>query len=117
MERDVRIQSEVYKELKVAFVSIEQQIKARKEEKKLLKFRVDLYNKCLDEHLLEKGSKIVRQHLDEARDEIKALDKIIEDLTIEKDAYRIELSVYEELFVEKLTPVSTEDGIEYTEAE
>ena len=35
MEKDTRLQDEIYKELKVSFTSVEQQIKAQKEEKKL----------------------------------------------------------------------------------
>ncbi len=33
MEKDTRLQDEIYKELKVSFTSVEQRIKAQKEEK------------------------------------------------------------------------------------
>lgn len=108
MEKDTKIQDEIYKELKVSFTSIEQQIKSQKEAKKLLKFRADLYNQCLDDHLLEKGSKLIRQHLDEVKAEMKAIDDHIEDLIVEKDAYRIELEVFEDKYREKLMPAKKE---------
>ena len=108
MEKDTRIQDEIYKELKVSFTSIEQQIKSQKEAKKLLKFRYDLYNQCLDDHLLEKGSKLIRQHLDEVKTEMKAIDDHIEELIIEKDAYRIELEVFEDRYREKMQPIKKE---------
>ena len=109
MEKDTRLQDEIYKELKVSFTSVEQQIKAQKEAKKLLKFRADLYNQCLDDHLLEKGSKLIRQHLDEVKSEIKLIDDHIEELIIEKDAYRIELEVFEDKYREKMMPVKKEE--------
>ena len=108
MEKDTRLQDEIYKELKVSFTSVEQRIKAQKEEKKLLKFRADLYNQCLDDHLLEKGSKLIRQHLDEVKAEMKLIDDHIEELIVEKDAYRIELEVFEDKYREKMMPVKKE---------
>lgn len=112
MEKDTRLQDEIYKELKVSFTSVEQQIKAQKEAKKLLKLRADLYNQCLDDHLLEKGSKVIRQHLDEVKAEIKLIDDHIEELTVEKDAYRIELEVFEDKYREKIVPVKKESDEE-----
>lgn len=100
MEKENKMKNEIYKELKVSFQSMEQQIKERKEYKELLKFKIDLYNKCLDDHLLEKGSKLIREHLDATKKEVKEVDKQIEDLTLEKDAYRIELEVFEDAFRE-----------------
>lgn len=114
MEKDTKMRDEIYKELKVSFTSVEQQIKAQKEEKKLLKLRADLYNQCLDDHLLEKGSKLIRQHLDEVKSEMKLIDDHIEELIMEKDAYRIELEVFEDMFREKLMPVKKEKEEEET---
>lgn len=98
MEKENKMKNEIYKELKVSFQSVEQQIKERKEYKEQLKFKIDLYNRCLDEHLLEKGSKLIREHLDETKEEVKAVDKQIESLAMQKDAYRIELEVFETSF-------------------
>ena len=84
MEKDTKLQDEIYKELK------------------------DLYNQCLDDHLLEKGSKLIRQHLDEVKAEIKLIDDHIEELIVEKDAYRIELEVFEDKYREKIMPVKKE---------
>lgn len=98
MEKENKMKNEIYKELKVSFQSMEQQIKERKEYKEQVKFKIDLYNKCLDDHLLDKGSKLIREHLEAAKKEVKEVDKQIEDLTIEKDAYRIELEVFEDAF-------------------
>lgn len=98
MEKENKMKNEIYKELKVSFQSVEQQIKEKKEYKEQLKFKIDLYNRCLDEHLLEKGSKLIREHLDETKEEVKAVDKQIEALVLEKDAYRIELEVFETSF-------------------
>lgn len=100
MEKENKMRNEIYKELKVSFQSVEQQIKERKEYKELLKFKINLYNKCLDDHLLEKGSKLIREHLDETKEEVKEVDKQIEELVLEKDAYRIELEVFEDAFRE-----------------
>lgn len=100
MEKENKMRNEVYKELKVSFQSVEQQIKERKEYKELLKFKINLYNKCLDDHLLEKGSKLIREHLDQTKEEVKEVDKHIEELVLEKDAYRIELEVFEDAFRE-----------------
>ena len=100
MEKENKMKNEIYKELKVSFQSVEQQIKEKKEDKEQLKFKIDLYNKCLDDHLLEKGSKLIREHLDETKEEVKEIDKQIEELVLEKDAYRIELEVFEDAFRE-----------------
>jgi hypothetical protein len=100
MEKENKVKNELYKELKVAFQTVEQQIKEKKEYKEQLKFKIDLYNKCLDDHLLEKGSKIIREHLDDTKKEVKEIDEQIEELVLEKDAYRIELEVFEDAFRE-----------------
>lgn len=100
MEKENRMKNEIYKELKVSFQSVEQQIKEKKEYKELLKFKINLYNKCLDDHLLEKGSKLIREHLDQTKEEVKEADEQIEALGLEKDAYRIELEVFEDAFRE-----------------
>ena len=84
--------------MKVAFQTAEQQIKEKKDYKEQLKFKIDLYNKCLDDHLLDKGSKLIREHLDDTKKEVKEVDKQIEDLIVERDAYRIEIEVFEQAF-------------------
>lgn len=98
MEKENKMKNEIYKELKVSFQSMEERIKERKEYKDQLKFKIDLFNKCLDDHLLEKGSKLIREHLEETKKEVKDVDKQIETLKLEKDAYRIELEVFEAEF-------------------
>ncbi len=98
MEKENKMKNEFYKELKVSFQAMEEQIKERKEYKDQLKLKIALYNKCLDDHLLEKGSKLIREHLDETKKEVKDVDKQIEDLKLQKDAYRIELEVFEAEF-------------------
>lgn len=98
-----KMRNEVYKEMKVAFQTAEQQIKEKKDYKDQLKFKIELYNKCLDDHLLDKGSKLIREHLDDTKKEVKEIDKQIEDLIIERDAYRIEIEVFEQAFRDQLT--------------
>lgn len=98
MEKENKMKNEFYKELKVSFQAMEEQIKKRKEYKDQLKLKIALYNKCLDDHLLEKGSKLIREHLDETKKEVKDVDKQIEELKLQKDAYRIELEVFEAEF-------------------
>lgn len=98
MEKENKMKNEFYKELKVSFQAMEEQIKERKEYKDQLKLKIALYNKCLDDHLLEKGSKLIREHLDETKKEVKDVDKQIEELKLQKDAYRIELEVFEAEF-------------------
>ena len=98
MEKDNKMKNEIYKELKVSFQGMEQKIKDKKDYKAQLKFKIDLYNKCLDDHLLEKGSRLIKEHLDETKKEVKEVDEQIEALMLEKDAYRIELEVFEAAF-------------------
>lgn len=98
MEKANQMKNEVYKELKVSFQGMEQKIKDKKDYKNQLKFKIDLYNKCLDDHLLEKGSRLIKEHLDETKKEVKEIDEQIEALMLEKDAYRIELEVFEAAF-------------------
>lgn len=93
-----KMKNDVYKEMKVAFQTAEQQIKAQEDYKKQLKFKIDLYNKCLDDHLLEKGSRVIREHLDATKKEVKEIDNKIEELMVERDAYRIEIAVFEAEF-------------------
>ena len=98
MEKANQMKNEVYKELKVSFQGMEQKIKDKKDYKAQLKFKIDLYNQCLDDHLLEKGSRLIKEHLDETKKEVKEIDEQIEALLLEKDAYRIELEVFEASF-------------------
>lgn len=98
MEKSNQMKNEIYKELKVSFQGMEQKIKDKKDYKTQLKFKIDLYNKCLDDHLLEKGSRLIKEHLDETKKEVKEIDEQIEALMLEKDAYRIELEVFEASF-------------------
>ncbi|GEM_PF-885554 len=117
MTRDKKLekmQNEVYMALKVDFNAMDQKIKEKQDYRKLLDFKAELYNKCLDDHLLEKGSKIVRVHLDEVHEEMHEVDKEIEEMIVLKDAYRIELEEFEDQYREKLQPVKMDGDEEET---
>ncbi len=91
----IRLKEKIYKELKVTFLSIEQQIKEIEDNKKEYEMKCDLYGQCLSEKLLSDGSDVVREHLAEAKGELEACDRELEKLRHQRDAFRIELEIYE----------------------
>lgn len=54
--KTVKIREKVYKELKVTFQSIEQQIKELEDTKAEYEFKYELYGQCLSEQLLSSGA-------------------------------------------------------------
>ena len=97
-DKQTKIYDEIYKELMVNYQSLEETIKQKKEEKNVLKLKNELYNKCLDDHLLEKGSKFIKEHLEENKQKVKDIDREVDELLIKKDAFRIELEVFQKEF-------------------
>ncbi len=94
--RTIVLREKIYKELKVTFQGIEQQIKNLEDKKTEILMKCEMYEECLDKHLLSSGSDIIKEHLSQARLELANTDIEIEKLKLEKDAYRIEISVQEE---------------------
>ncbi|MBR4758946.1 MAG: hypothetical protein IK078_02210 [Lachnospiraceae bacterium] len=91
----IRLKEKIYKELKVTFLSIEQQIKEIEDNKREYEMKCDLYGQCLSEKLLSDGSDVVKEHLAEAKGELEACDRELEKLRHQRDAFRIELEIYE----------------------
>ncbi len=91
----IKLKEKIYKELKVTFLSIEQQIKEIEDSRREYDMKCELYGQCLSEKLLSDGSDIVREHLAEAKGELEAYGKELEKLKNQRDAYRIELEIYE----------------------
>ena len=73
------------------------------------------FHVCWATNQSTKGSKLIRQHLDEVKAEMKFIDDHIEELIVEKDAYRIELEVFEDKYREKMMPVKKESEEEEEE--
>lgn len=92
---DSKVKEKIYKELKVAFLSIEQQMKEIEDNKAEYAVKCELYGQCLSEHLLSSGSDIIKEHLAEAHAEMENCDKELEKLKLQRDAYRIEIEIYE----------------------
>ena len=90
-----RLKEKIYKELKVTFLSIEQQIKEIEDNKREYEMKCELYGQCLSEKLLSEGSDVVREHLSEAKAEMEACDRELEKLRLQREAYRIEIEIYE----------------------
>lgn len=93
--RTVKLREQVYKELKVTFQSIEQQIKEIEDNKTEYAFKCELYGQCLAEHLLSSGADVIKEHLADAHAEMENCDKELEKLKLQRDAYRIEIAIYE----------------------
>ena len=91
----IKVKEKIYKELKVTFLSIEQQIKEIEDNKREFEMKCELYGQCLSEKLLSEGSDIVKEHLTEAKSELEAYEKELEKLKLHREAYRIELEIYE----------------------
>lgn len=90
-----KLKEKVYKELKVTFQSIEQQIKEIEDNKSEYAFKCELYGQCLSEHLLSSGADVIQEHLADAHAEMENCDKELEKLRLQRDAYRIEIAIYE----------------------
>ncbi len=98
MERNdpnARIKEKIYKELKVTFLTIEQQIREMEDSRAELVVKSELFNECLSKYLLSSGSDVVKEHLNEARAEIENCDRDLERLKLQRDAYKIEIEMYE----------------------
>lgn len=93
--KTVVLREKIYKELKVTFQSIEQKMKDLEDEKAELNIKLEMYRECLSEHILSAGSDVVKIHLTQTQEALVAIDKEYEKLRLEKDAYRIEIEVYE----------------------
>ncbi|MCR5281994.1 MAG: hypothetical protein K6E18_01370 [Lachnospiraceae bacterium] len=91
----LRMREKIYKELKVTFLSIENQIKEIEENKREYEMKCDLYGQCLSEKLLSEGSDIVKEHLTEAKAEMEACDRELEKLKMQREAYRIEIEIFD----------------------
>ncbi|MBO5242360.1 MAG: hypothetical protein J6B19_06760, partial [Lachnospiraceae bacterium] len=59
--------------------------------------KCDLFEECLSNYLLSSGSDVVKEHLMEARAEIEALDRELERLKLQRDAYKIEIEMFEQM--------------------
>ena len=91
----IKLRDKIYKELKVTFLSIENQIKEIEENKREYEMKCDLYGQCLSEKLLVDGSDMVKEHLQEAKAEMEACDRELEKLKMQRNAFRIELETFE----------------------
>jgi len=92
---NTRIKEKIYKELKVTFLNIEQQIREMEDSRMELVVKCDLFEECLSKYLLSSGSDVVKEHLMEARSEIENCDRELEKLRLQRDAYKIEIEMYE----------------------
>lgn len=94
---NARVKEKIYKELKVTFLSSEQQIRELEDSRAELVVKCDLFEECLSNYLLSSGSDVVKEHLMEARAEIEALDRELERLKLQRDAYKIEIEMFEQM--------------------
>lgn len=98
MERNdpnTKMREKIYKELKVNFQNLEQQIKELESLNAEYAIKCDLYGQCLAEHLLSSGSDVIKKHLEETHAKIQENEEAIKQLKLERDAYRIEIEIYE----------------------
>nr|MBQ8253446.1 hypothetical protein [Lachnospiraceae bacterium] len=98
MERNdpnTRIREKIYKELKVTFLSVEQQIREMEEHRTELEVKCELFEQCLSNYLLSSGSDVVKEHLMTAKTEIATCELELEKLKMTRDAYKIEIEMYE----------------------
>lgn len=93
--RTTKLKEKIYKELKVTFQSIEQQIKEIEDNKAEYAMKCDLYGQCLAEHLLSSGADIIKDHLSDANAEMENCERELEKMKLQRDAYRIEIEIYE----------------------
>lgn len=93
--KTVVLKEKIYKELKVTFQGIEQKMKDLEDEKAELNIKIDMYRQCLAEHILSAGSDVVKIHLTQAQEAVVNIEKEYEKLRLERDAFRVEIEVYE----------------------
>lgn len=96
MDNHLEVKLKIYKELKVAFQTVEEQIKEVQFTKEELEVKKELYEKCLEEHLLEEGADMVKVHLQENQAASEDCEKKLSELLSRRDAYRIEIEAYEQ---------------------
>ena len=104
MERNdpsTKMREKIYKELKVNFQNLEQQIKEMENLNAEYAIKCDLYGQCLAEHLLSNGSDVIKKHLEETHARSQENEEAIKQLKLERDAYRIEIEIYENNIKEK----------------
>ena len=94
-QKTIKLKEKIYKELKVTFQSIEQQIKEIEDNKAEYAMKCELYGQCLSEHLLSSGADIIQEHLADAHAEMENCDRELDKLKLLRDAYRIEIEIYE----------------------
>jgi len=94
---NARIKEKIYKELKVTFLTSEQQIREMEDMRAELEEKCRLFEECLSIYLLKSGSDVVKEHLMETRAEIEKCDRDLERLRLERDAYKIEIEIYESI--------------------
>ena len=94
---NARVKEKIYKELKVTFLTSEQQIREWEDKRGELVVKCDLFEECLSNYLLSSGSDVVKEHLMGARAEIEACDRELERLRLQRDAYRIEIEMFEQM--------------------
>lgn len=94
---NARIKEKIYKELKVTFLTSEQQIREMEDMRAELEEKCNLFEECLSKYLLKSGSDVVKEHLMETRAEIEKCDRDLERLKLERDAYKIEIEIFESM--------------------
>lgn len=96
MDNHLEVKLKIYKELKVAFQTVEEQIKEMQFTKEELEVKGELFERCLDENFLEEGSAVVKQHLEENEKAAEECEKQLAELFAKRDAYRMEIESYEQ---------------------
>lgn len=96
MDNRLEVKLKIYKELKVAFQTVEEQIKEQQFTKEELEVKNELYEKCLEEHLLDEGGEMVKCHLQENKEAEQQCEEKLKELFAKRDAYRIEIEAYEQ---------------------
>lgn len=96
MDNRLEIKLKIYKELKVAFQTVDEQIKEAQFEKEELEIKKELYETCINEDLAAEDGEVVKKHLKENEAAIKECNKKVDDLMQERNAYRIEIEAYEQ---------------------
>lgn len=96
MDNRLEVKLKIYKELKVAFQTVDEQIKETQFEKEELEIKQELYETCIHEELATEDGAVVKKHLKDNEAAIKECDKKLENLMLERNAYRIEIEAYEQ---------------------
>lgn len=96
MDNRLEIKLKIYKELKVAFQTVDEQIKETQFELEELEIKKELYETCINEELTAEDGEVVKKHLKENEAAIKECNKKVEDLMMQRNAYRIEIEAYEQ---------------------